>query len=599
MQLAKPAILWFVASAEDAAQKAAKALNGDVIGPDQIDGVADTLRALFAAGRPVIGVCSAGILIRALAPMLTDKHSEPPVIALSDDGQSVVPLLGGHHGANRIAALLADAFSSTAALTTAGERSFGVALDEPPAGWVLKNPEDAKGAMAALLSGAGATLSGEAEWLAPLKAAPDTAPRTDSAVRLTVEGAAPLTYWRQTLSLGLGCARNCPSEEMAELVRNALATAGRSLHEVASIRSIDLKADEAAIRSLADSLNLRPEFYPAETLEAQTPRLANPSEIVFAEVGCHGVAEASALAAAGPEATLLIDKQKTANATCAVAEITGEALPATRRGRLAVVGIGPGWSEWRSPEASRLINEAEELVGYGLYIDLLGPLGANKPRADFPLGGEEARCRYALEEAAKGRDVALICAGDAGIYAMGALVMELMARDEAAGGVSARAKQVEIINAPGISALQAASARAGAILGHDFCTISLSDLLTPREDIIKRLHAAAEGDFVIAFYNPVSKRRRTLLDEAREILLKHRPADTPVLLAASLGRAEETLTLRTLDTLKTDEVDMLTVVMIGSSNSKAFQTGDLSAGAGGWRIYTPRGYAKKMKGAGS
>ena len=599
MQPAKPAILWFVASAEDAAKKAAEICDGDLIGPDQIDGVADTLRALFAAGRPIVGACSAGILIRALAPMLVDKRAEPPVIALSDDGQSVVPLLGGHHGANRMAAHLAAGFSSQAALTTAGERAYGVALDEPPAGWVLENPGDAKGAMAALLSGAKATLSGEAEWLSPLGAAPDPAPGAGAPVRLSVEGAAPLIYWRQGLSLGLGCARNCPPEEMADLVSSALSDMGRSLCEVATIRSIDLKADEAAIQSLAASLNLRPQFYTAETLEAETDRLANPSDVVFAEVGCHGVAEAAALAAAGPDATLLIEKQKSANATCAVAEITGEALPAARRGRLSVVGIGPGWSEWRSPEASRLINEAEELVGYGLYIDLLGPLGANKPRADFPLGGEEARCRYALEEAAKGRDIALICSGDAGIYAMGALVMELMARDEAAGGVSAKAKQVEIINAPGVSALQAASARAGAILGHDFCTISLSDLLTPRADIIKRLHAAAEGDFVIAFYNPVSKRRRTLLDEAREILLKHRPADTPVLLAASLGRPEEKLTLRTLGALKTDEVDMLTVVMIGSSNSKAFQTGDLSAGAGGWRIYTPRGYAKKMKGAGS
>ena len=596
MPAIKPAILWFVASAEAAARKAAEVLDGDLIGPNQIDGVADTLRALFAAGRPVVGVCSAGILIRSLAPLLNDKHAEPPIIALSDEGQSAVPLLGGHHGANRMAAELAEAFSSQAALTTAGERSYGVALDEPPSGWVLENPKDAKGAMAALLSGAEASLSGEAEWLSPLGVAAETAPRTDTAIRLSVEGAVPLTYWHQTLSLGLGCARNCPPEEMAELVRDTLANAGRSVHEVAAIHSIDLKADEAAIQSLAASLKLRPSFYPAEVLEAQKGRLANPSDVVFAEVGCHGVSEASALAAAGPDAKLLIEKQKTANATCAVVKITGEALPATRRGRLSVVGIGPGWSEWRSPEASRLINEAEELVGYGLYIDLLGPLGANKPRADFPLGGEEARCRYALEEAAKGRDIALICSGDAGIYAMGALVMELMAREEATGGVSAKAKQVEIINAPGVSALQAASARAGAILGHDFCTISLSDLLTPREDIIKRLHAAAEGDFVIAFYNPVSKRRRTLLDEAREILLKHRPADTPVLLAASLGRPEETLTLRTLGTLQTDEVDMLTVVMIGSSNSKAFQTGDLSAGADGWRIYTPRGYAKKMKG---
>ncbi|MGB0440681.1 MAG: precorrin-3B C(17)-methyltransferase, partial [Paracoccaceae bacterium] len=259
--------------------------------------------------------------------------------------------------------------------------------------------------------------------------------------------------------------------------------------------------------------------------------------------------------------------------------------------------IGPGWSEWRSPEASRLVAEAEELVGYGLYIDLLGPLANGKPRTDFPLGGEEARCRYALEEAGKGRDVALICSGDAGIYAMGALVMELMDRDEANGGVTDPAKRVEIVNAPGISALQAASARAGALLGHDFCTISLSDLLTPREAIIKRLHAAAEGDFVIAFYNPVSKRRRTLLAEARDILLAHRPADTPVLLASNLGRPTETLTKRTLATLKVDEVDMLTVVLVGSSQSKAFETGDRAAGADGWRMYTPRGYAKKMVGA--
>jgi len=260
------------------------------------------------------------------------------------------------------------------------------------------------------------------------------------------------------------------------------------------------------------------------------------------------------------------------------------------RGRLSVVGIGPGQSAWRTPEVSRLVAEAEELVGYSLYIDLLGPLAAGKPRADFPLGGEEARCRYALEEAAKGKNVALVCSGDAGIYAMGALVFELLDRPEGQMGVSDAARRVEVVCSPGVSALQGAAARAGAPLGHDFCTISLSDLLTPRDDILRRLKAAAEGDFVIAFYNPVSKTRRTLLVEARDILLEHRPADTPVMLASNLGRPEEYVRYRRLDELEVDEVDMLTVVLVGSSNTRLAQLGE------GPRMFTPRGYARRIDG---
>ena len=195
-----------------------------------------------------------------------------------------------------------------------------------------------------------------------------------------------------------------------------------------------------------------------------------------------------------------------------------------------------------------------------------------------------------LEQAGKGKNVALICSGDAGIYAMGALVFELLDRNENEMGVSDAAKRIEVQCAPGVSALQGAAARAGAPLGHDFCTISLSDLLTPREDIIRRLHAAAEGDFVIAFYNPVSKTRRTLLAEAREILLKYRPDDTPVMLASSLGRPEEEVRYRRLDELEVDEVDMLTVVLIGSSNSRLANLGE------GPRMFTPRGYARKIDG---
>jgi cobalt-precorrin 5A hydrolase/precorrin-3B C17-methyltransferase len=548
------------------------------------------VRDLFAAGRPVVGVCAAGILIRAVAPLLSDKRAEPPVVAVSEDGAVVVPLLGGHRGANRLAARIAAATGAQAAVTTAGEVGLGVALDAPPEGYRLANPEDAKPAMAALLSGAGARIAGEDIFgLAQDPAGGVELCVTESAAE---GGPARLVYHPRRIVLGAGCARGADPEEMWENALDTLAAAGLAPGAVAAVATLDLKADEPALNALAERLGAPLRLFTAAELEAETPRLATPSEVVFAEVGCHGVAEGAALAAAGPRAVLAAPKRKTAATTVALARAPDPVTaPGGRpRGRLAIVGIGPGQSGWRTPEASRLVAEAEELVGYALYIDLLGPLAAGKPRADFPLGGEEARCRYALEEAGKGRNVALVCSGDAGIYAMGALVFELMDRPPEAGGVSDAARRAEVISTPGVSALQAAAARAGAPLGHDFCAISLSDLLTPRADIVKRLHAAAAGDFVIAFYNPVSKRRRTLLAEAREILLAHRPADTPVLLAASLGRPEEEIRYRRLDALDVDEVDMLTVVLVGSSNSRLAALGE------GPRMYTPRGYARKIDG---
>jgi cobalt-precorrin 5A hydrolase/precorrin-3B C17-methyltransferase len=379
---------------------------------------------------------------------------------------------------------------------------------------------------------------------------------------------------------------------MWALVEKSLADAGIAQGAIASVNSLDLKADEPAVIEVARRLGVPFRLFDSGELETVFERLANPSEVVFSEVGCHGVSEAAALVAAGDDATLVVEKQKTANCTCAVARVCDPIteMQGRARGKLSIIGIGPGQHSWRTPEASQLIAQAEELVGYGLYIDLLGPLAAGKIRSDFPLGGEEDRCRFALEQAGKGKNVALICSGDAGIYAMGALVFELLDRGPDAFGVSDAARRVEVVSTPGVSALQGAAARAGAPLGHDFCAISLSDLLTPREDILKRLNAAAEGDFVIAFYNPVSKRRRTLLAEARDILLQHRPADTPVMLASSLGRPEEHIRYRELSALEVDEVDMLTVVLVGSSHSRLAQLGE------GPRMFTPRGYARKIDG---
>jgi len=546
----------------------------------------DHVRALFAAGHPVIGVCAAGILIRAVAPLLNDKRTEPPVIAVSEDGL-VVPLLGGHHGANRLARQIAQALDGIAAVTTAGDVALGIALDEPPLGWRLSNPEAAKPAMVALLAGGGATIDGDAPWLDGLRKGGEVAIAAHAGpVQDTQLAFRPLRY-----TLGVGCARNCPPDELAVLVEEALGAAGIVADALAGVFTLDLKADEPAVLELAVRHGLDLRIFDASRLEAEAGRLATPSEVVFAEVGCHGVAEGAALAAAGPDAVLTVTKRKSANATVAIAETPAviTALPGRRRGKVSLVGIGPGQSSWRTPEASRLIAEADELVGYGLYIDLIGAPAMGKPRQDFPLGGEEDRCRYALERAGEGHNVAIICSGDAGIYAMGALVFELLDRAPDTGGVSDPARRVEVVSAPGVSALQAAAARSGAPLGHDFCAISLSDLLTPTDDIRRRVKSAAEGDFVIAFYNPVSKRRRTLLAEAKAILLAHRPDDTPVLLARSLGRPDETLRYVPLSALGVDDVDMMTVVLVGSSHSRLAQLGE------GPRMYTPRGYARKMQ----
>ena len=550
----------------------------------------DHIRDLFISGYSIIGVCASGVLVRAVAPFLQDKRMDPPVISVAEDGSVVVPLIGGHYGANRIAREISNFLDGVAAVTTAGDLAIGVGLDEPPIGYSLSNRCDAKDVMMKLLSGARKKIIGRNIF--SLESHSDGEIIIEVTTRPKSGSSTHLVYHPKNCVIGLGCARDTNLEELWTFVEDTLIEKDLSKGCIAAVTSIDIKADEYALNEVAKRLGVPLLLFTPDELENEFDRLENPSKLVFEEVGCHGVSEGSALACVGVNGRLLVPKRKTKNATIAIA--TADAplvdLRGRRRGSLAIVGIGPGQSSWRTPEASCLIANSEELVGYGLYLDLVGQLGFGKIKTNFPLGGEEERCRYALEQAGKGKKVALICSGDAGIYAMASLVFELMHRSNENLGVSSAARRVEVVCTPGVSALQAAAARAGAPLGHDFCTISLSDLLTPREDILRRIKAAADGDFVIAFYNPVSANRKTLLKTAKEILLKVRPSDTPVLLAKNLGRTGEKILYRNLLNLSVDEVDMLTVVIIGSSNSKIFKLGD------GQRIYTPRGYSRKLDG---
>jgi cobalt-precorrin 5A hydrolase/precorrin-3B C17-methyltransferase len=553
------------------------------------------LRSLFEDGRPVIGVCAAAILIRTLGGLAHDKRSEPPVLAVSDDGLTVVPLLGGHHGANALARLIADSLGGTAAITTASDVRFGVAFDAPPPGCVLANPERAKAVTAALLAGNPVRIEGHAPWLtqSALPVSEHDAAMTLSVTDEAVTGEETrLIYHPATLVLGVGCVRGCAPEELIELADETLAAHGLAPQSVALIASLDLKADEAAVHALAKHLGVPARFFPAETLSAETVRLANPSDTVLAEVGCPGVAEGAALAAVGPNGKLIVEKTVSGNATCAVARapapIPDPTFIGRARGRLSLVSIGPGSSGWRSAEADALLAAASDWVGYELYLSLLEPIAEDKTQHRFKLGEEEARARHALELAGEGRDVALVSSGDAGIYAMASLVFELI--DEASGprAVSPNARRAEIVVAPGISALQAAAAKIGAPLGHDFCAISLSDVLTPWEIIERRIEAAARGDLVTCFYNPRSKRRTSQLARAVRILAHYRPEDTPVIVAASLGRPAEQVTVTTLADFDPTIVDMLTLIIVGASTTRALTLSD-----GAQRVYTPRGYHRK------
>ncbi len=550
------------------------------------------LQSLFLGKRPIVGFFSSGILIRALAPLLSDKQTEPPVLAVSSDGASVVPLLGGHHGANELALSIAGALNGVAAVTTAGDTRLGLALDVPPAGWCVANPEAAKAVMAALLANEAVALkvdAGNADWIMESRA---TFVETDAVhcIRITDRSDADdgLIFHPPVLALGVGCERNADPEELIALAHQTLDDANLAAHAVACVVSIDLKADEAAVHALADHLGVPARFFSPDELEAEAARLANPSDVVFQETGCHGVAEGAALAAVGGLGALIVPKVKSLRATCAIARVESGVLinPQTTgrpQGSLAVVGIGPGMADWRTPQVTRALAQADDVVGYGLYLDLIEDVIQGKQRHQSELAQEEARARVALDLAAEGRRVALVCSGDAGIYALATLVFELLDREDRADW-----NRLALSVCPGVSAIQAAASRIGAPIGHDFCTISLSDLLTPWDVIRQRLEGAAFGDFVVALYNPVSKRRQKHIIEARDILLRHRPAETPVVLARNLGREGEDISVIRLDELGPDKADMLTLVLIGNSQSV-----ELNRGVGRW-VYTPRGYGTKM-----
>lgn len=238
--------------------------------------------------------------------------------------------------------------------------------------------------------------------------------------------------------------------------------------------------------------------------------------------------------------------------------------------KIYVIGIGPGSYEHMSIKAVNAMNECDVIVGYTVYIDLVKEHFSGKEMLSTPMTQEHKRCVLAFEEAQKGKTVAMICSGDAGVYGMSGLMLS----------VGEDYPQIEVEVIPGITAAMAGGAVLGAPLIHDFAVISLSDLLTPWEKIEKRLHGAAMSDFVIVLYNPSSKKRHDYLKKACTIVLQYADENQVCGIVSHIGREKEEMQIMTLKELQDRSVDMFTTVFIGNSQTKVIHG----------KMVTPRGY---------
>jgi len=525
--------------------------------------VAGQIRAAWAESDALVCFLATGAAVRLLAPLLRDKRTDPGVVCVDEAGTHAVALLGGHGGgANALAQRVAEVLGARPVVTTATDAAGHTALDSFGAdlGFRLADRAGLARVGRALLDGEPVRIVADATW--PLPALP-TGPGPVIAVSDRLAAAGDLVYRPPSLVAGVGASRGVPREEVGELVRDALAGAGLAIESVRALATVDTKADEPGIVAAAHQLGLPLLTYPAGRLASVD--VPNPSEVVRAAVGTPSVAEAAALTGArdaGRDASLVVPKRAGAMATVAVARLTP-------RGRLAIVGLGPGAADLRAPRATEALRRAAVVVGLDQYVDQIAHLlrpGTTIRRSG--LGAEEERARTAVELATAGHAVALIGSGDAGVYAMASPALQLAGPD------------LDVSIVPGITAGLAAAALLGAPLGHDHAYLSLSDLHTPWPVIAGRLRACAAADLVLCLYNPRSARRTAQFDEALAILAEHRKPDTPVGVVRDATRPDERIVLTTLDAIDASTVDMRSIVMVGSSRST------LVAG----RLVTPREY---------
>ncbi|MFM0631420.1 precorrin-3B C(17)-methyltransferase [Paraburkholderia xenovorans] len=518
------------------------------------------LRELYARGTPIVALCATGIVIRCLAPSLSNKGVEPPVLAVAEDGSAVVPLLGGLAGVNLMAREIAAMLAVPAAITTSGELRFGTCVLNPPDGYTLANIGQGKRFVSDLLAGESTRIEGEAPWLDDAQL-----PRSASA-RLAIR-VTPRAWDGSEDELvihprSVVAAVTAVDGDIVARVREDLDSHGLAPLSLAALLASSDRMADPALAEAAANLDVPLRFALTRPEDGAPPGNLLHAALRIPYETLHNDAVAGVALALAP---LAID-----------ADTIGR-----KRGRLTVIGLGPGSADLMVPAARTALNVATDILGYDTYVKMAGPLRDDQRVHGTDNREEMQRARHAFELASEGRAVVMVSSGDPGVFAMAAAVLEALESSDNADWAA-----VELVIVPGVSAAMATAAQAGAPLGHDFCMLSLSDNLKPWTIIEKRLRHAAEADLVMAFYNPISRARPWQLDKALDIVREYRAARTPVVLGRDIGRPGSTLRTITLGELRSSDVDMRTMVIVGSSTTRRF--GD-SAGGGEW-VYTPRWY---------
>ncbi|MBD1901332.1 precorrin-3B C(17)-methyltransferase [Trichocoleus sp. DQ-A3] len=577
----------------------------------------DHLATLWNTHRGFIFCLASGAVVRLIAPLLQDKSRDPAVVVVDENSQFVISLCSGHQGgADRLAQAIALTLGATPVLTgaSAGLGLPAVDMLGVPFGW-NRGEGDWTGVSAAVARGERVQVIQEAGsplWQSHLpenhpfdfrvpeylvsqseivesNQEPDRSKSSQARIwisptqqRFSSESRLPTVQWHpRVLWVGIGCERGTSKALIETAIGQVFEKNHLAQEAIAGIATIDIKADEVGLVESCRDRHLPLRTFPADILRSVS--VPTPSAVVETEVGTPSVAEAAAIHAAsvGAEgiAPLKVVKQvfklegQPGAVTVAIAQSEREYTG--RTGCLLLVGTGPGKLDQMTPAAQTAVSCADAIIGYSLYIDLISPLLRPGQIVEaLPITQERQRAERAIELANWGLTVAVVSSGDCGIYGMAGLVMEELQ----VKGWDGKTPGVQVF--PGITALQAAASRVGAPLMHDFCAISLSDLLTPWEVIEKRLTAAAQADFVTALYNPRSQTRTQQIAIAQSIFLQYRDRQTPVAIVKSAYREDEEITLITLEKLLDTPIDMLTTVLIGNSSTRTHAD---------WMI-TPRGY---------
>ncbi len=541
-----------------------------------------------------IFIGSISATIRLISPLLVSKDIDPGVIVIDKKLSKIVPILGIHQtDAYKISLKLANVFNGDIVMTNNSLNEKFLCLDSFGKNWgwersgsktnwsnLVINQSNKKKIYVKQFSGNKLWQGSESGQTINSIVENHSLEKEENTFYISTKNNYRSAWHPPTIWVGIGCERNTSAKFIEECIEKLFLKHQLSPNSIAGLATIDIKKDEKALIEIKNLKNWPIKFFTNK--ELSKVEIPNPSNIVFNETGTCSVAEASSLLACGDGGQLVVEKNifkhkdsygKSLGAvTLAIAESNKQFAPS--KGFIHVIGSGPGDLSFLTNESKEALSDSSVWIGYKMYLDLLQPLMRNDQiRINSDLTQEKQRCSQAISLAEQGIKVALISSGDAGIYGMAGLLIELIQK------IDTNFRPSFTIH-PGISSLQLAAALAGAPLMNDFCAISLSDKLTPWETIEKRINGALVGDFVVGIFNPQSNGRNWQLRKTIDMFLRVRKKSTPVLVARQVGRNQQEKRFFSLESIPIHQIDMLSIIIIGNSSTKLIDD----------YLISPRGY---------